>query len=60
MDIALESDAAWVARRLREAEFVVAFTGAGMSTASGIPDFAATTASGTPSSTRRRFTATAS
>ena len=39
MDAALESDAAWVARRLREADTAVAFTGAGMSTASGIPDF---------------------
>ncbi|ELZ96955.1 Sir2 family transcriptional regulator / NAD-dependent deacetylase [Haloferax mucosum ATCC BAA-1512] len=39
MDTALESDAAWVAQQLREADVAVALTGAGMSTASGVPDF---------------------
>ncbi|KTG30300.1 SIR2 family NAD-dependent protein deacylase [Haloferax profundi] len=35
----LDSDAEWVARLLRESDTAVALTGAGMSTASGIPDF---------------------
>ncbi|KAB1198257.1 MULTISPECIES: Sir2 family NAD-dependent protein deacetylase [Haloferax] len=39
MDAETPSDAEWVARLLREADVAVALTGAGMSTASGIPDF---------------------
>lgn len=39
MDAALESNVIWVARRLREVDITVAFTGTGISMASGIPDF---------------------
>ncbi|WP_416840478.1 NAD-dependent protein deacylase [Haloferax sp. DFSO52] len=39
MNADVEADVEWVARRLRDADSAVALTGAGMSTASGIPDF---------------------
>ncbi|SEL83794.1 SIR2 family NAD-dependent protein deacylase [Haloferax larsenii] len=39
MDADFDTDADWVASRLRDADVAVALTGAGMSTASGIPDF---------------------
>ncbi|KAB1187573.1 MULTISPECIES: Sir2 family NAD-dependent protein deacetylase [Haloferax] len=39
MNADLDADAEWVADLLREADVAVALTGAGMSTASGIPDF---------------------
>lgn len=39
MDTDVDADAEWVAGMLRDADVAVALTGAGISTASGIPDF---------------------
>ena len=39
MDVQLEAEIAELAGRLRESRYTVAFTGAGMSSESGIPDF---------------------